>query len=334
METRILIDAIVRQTTLLIAQLATSTGIRAPLAHIADQVFLDLAREIEQQGVSRKIAADMFGLALRSYQRKVGRLRESATVAEKTLWQAILEFVQQRDSTTRMQVLAAFKRDDEQDVAAVLSDLVASGLLYSTGRGGHAAYGVTTASDQQAMLAERSGETLLHLVWLALATPGGLTRAELATRFPNEGPRLDEALARLVQDGRASRDDSAGEAHYATSNVLISESSEAGWEVAVLDHFNAVCTALASKLRSGGAASANGALVGGTTVSFDLCAEHPFEARVKGLLNRVRGETLALWREVAAHNAEQPVPEEQRERIIFYLGQNYVPCDGTSEVLP
>ena len=64
-ETRHLIDAIVQQTTLLIAQLATSAGIRAPLAHIADQVFLDLANEIEQQGVSRKVVADMFGLALR-----------------------------------------------------------------------------------------------------------------------------------------------------------------------------------------------------------------------------------------------------------------------------
>lgn len=331
METRILIDAIVRQTTLLIAQLATSAGIRAPLSHIADQVFLDLAREIELQGVSRKVAADMFGLALRSYQRKVGRLRESATVAEKTLWQAVFEFVKARESTTRLQVFAAFKRDDEEDVAAVLSDLVASGLLYCTGRGNHAAYGVTTAADQQALLAEQSGETLLHLVWLALATPGGLTRAHLALRFPGHEARLDQTLSRLLKDGRASRDESGVEARYTTSNVLISEDSEAGWEVAVLDHFNAVCTALASKLRSGGAASTHGALVGGTTLSFDLCAEHPFEARVKGLLSRVRSESLELWREVAAHNAQQPVPEERRERVIFYVGQNYVPCDGARE---
>ena len=59
METRIVIDAIVQQTTLLIAQLATSAGIRAPLAHLADQVFLDLGRELEQQGLSRKVVADM-----------------------------------------------------------------------------------------------------------------------------------------------------------------------------------------------------------------------------------------------------------------------------------
>jgi hypothetical protein len=63
MNAKLLIDAIVQQTTVLIAQLSTAAGIRSPLAHIADQVFLDLAREIEQQGVSRKVVADMFGPA-------------------------------------------------------------------------------------------------------------------------------------------------------------------------------------------------------------------------------------------------------------------------------
>jgi len=48
-----LIDAIVQQTTVLIAQLSTAAGLRSPLAHVADQVFLSLAQEIERQGVSR-----------------------------------------------------------------------------------------------------------------------------------------------------------------------------------------------------------------------------------------------------------------------------------------
>ena len=56
-------DDIVRQITVLIAQLATAAGTRAPLARIADQVFVDLANELEAQGVRRKVAADMFTLA-------------------------------------------------------------------------------------------------------------------------------------------------------------------------------------------------------------------------------------------------------------------------------
>jgi hypothetical protein len=81
MNVKLLIDAIVRQTMVLIAQLATSGGARAPLAHVAGQVFLELVRELEAQGVSRKIGADMFGLGLRSYQRKINRLAESSTFA-------------------------------------------------------------------------------------------------------------------------------------------------------------------------------------------------------------------------------------------------------------
>ena len=93
MRTQVLIDAVVRQTTVLIAQLATSGGVRAPLAHLASQVFLELARELEDQGVSRKVSADMFGLALRSYQRKTQRLRESATMRGRSLWESVFDFL-------------------------------------------------------------------------------------------------------------------------------------------------------------------------------------------------------------------------------------------------
>jgi hypothetical protein len=81
MNVRLLIDGIVHQTTVLLAQLSTAAGVRAPLAHVADQVFLDLSREIESQGIGRKVVADMFGMALRAYQKKVQRLDESATAA-------------------------------------------------------------------------------------------------------------------------------------------------------------------------------------------------------------------------------------------------------------
>jgi hypothetical protein len=56
MNVQLLIDSVVRQTTVLIAELATSGGLRAPLAHVADQVSLDLASELERQGVSRKVS--------------------------------------------------------------------------------------------------------------------------------------------------------------------------------------------------------------------------------------------------------------------------------------
>src|SRR5690242_18209427 len=100
MNTRLLIDAIVRQTMVLIAQVATSGGLRAPLAHVATQAFLDLARELESQGVSKKISADMFGMALRTYQRRTQRLMQSRTEHGRSLWEAVHEFVEQNSVVT------------------------------------------------------------------------------------------------------------------------------------------------------------------------------------------------------------------------------------------
>jgi hypothetical protein len=111
MDTKLLVDGIVRQTTLLIAQLSTAAGIRAPLAHLADNVFLSLAREIEAQGVGRKVVADMFGLALRTYQKKMQRLTESVSAPERTLWQAVLDTISEQGSISRAKLLQRFARD-------------------------------------------------------------------------------------------------------------------------------------------------------------------------------------------------------------------------------
>src|SRR5258706_10994919 len=117
MNVQLLIDAIVRQTTILVAELATAGGARAPLAHVANQVFTDLAAELDRQGVSRKVSADMFGIALRSYQRKVARLRESSTVRGQSLWEAIYDFLTRRGVATRAEVLKHFNQDAEDLVS-------------------------------------------------------------------------------------------------------------------------------------------------------------------------------------------------------------------------
>jgi hypothetical protein len=128
MNAQILIDAVVRQTMVLIAQLSTADGVRSPLSHVADEVFIGLVRELESQGVGKKVIADMFGLALRSYQQKVQRLSESATRRGITLWSAIHSYLGEQASATREEVLAHFKHDEELKVRGILSDLVESGL--------------------------------------------------------------------------------------------------------------------------------------------------------------------------------------------------------------
>jgi hypothetical protein len=171
MNPRHLIDAIVQQTTILVAQLSTSAGLRSPLAHVVDEVFLSLAQEIERQGVSRKAVADMFGLALRSYQRKVQRLEESGSIRWRTLWEAVLDHVSDHAPITRQAVLERFRSDDGPGIAAVLTDLVASGFLYSSGRGDATVFGVTSEADRMALTIEDTTEGLAVLLFGQSITP-------------------------------------------------------------------------------------------------------------------------------------------------------------------
>ncbi|HEX6243395.1 MAG TPA: hypothetical protein VFZ61_20925, partial [Polyangiales bacterium] len=272
----------------------------------------------------RAVAADMFGLALRTYQRKVNRLRAGVTNSEKTLWQAVLDQVRACETCTRSQILQAFSRDEEEDLVSVLGDLVSCGLLYAAGRGRNAVYGVTTLKDQELLLRDRALDTLTHLVWLAVAEPPGQTLGQLKARFPDHAAQLPEALECLVRDGRARCHEDASEPRYETTQVLIPVGSEAGWESAVFDHYRAMCGALVNKLRLGGASIADQELIGGTTSSFDVYPGHPLEAEIKGLLARVRAEVGEIWQRAAAYNATHPPPEDKVEKIIFYAGQNFI----------
>src|ERR1043165_9504067 len=129
MNAQLLIDAIVRQTTVLIAQLATTGGLRAPVAHLANQVFLDLSRELDAQGVSRKVSADMFGMALRAYLRKIHRLSERSTDQGRSLCEAVDHSLRTRGFVARAEVIKPFGKDDESLVRGVLHDLTESGLV-------------------------------------------------------------------------------------------------------------------------------------------------------------------------------------------------------------
>ena len=333
MNSRLLIDAIVQQTTVLIAQLSTAAGIRAPLAHIADQVFLELSREIERQGVSRKVAADMFGLALRGYQKRVQRLSESASVRDRTLWEAIYDFVSSEERVSRKRIGERFARDSAEHVAAVLNDLVSSGLIFATGRGRSAFYRVVSASDQRAAEAEEGLEGLANLALMAVYRRRARSLAELREVINAPDAVLRAAVDQLIADGRLARDeDGAGDdAELRAGTVRIAVGAEHGWEAAVFDHFRAVATAIGNKVQRG-PRSQERDVVGGATLSFDVYEGHPHREEVYGLLARVRADVNALWNKVVAFNQGHPIAEDEVTKVSFYFGQNVERLDSDKEL--
>lgn len=320
-DSKLLIDAIVHQTTVLIAQLSTAAGIRAPLAHVADQVFLELSREIEAQGVSRKVAADMFGLAIRTYQKKVQRLTESVTARERTLWEAVLDYLNEGGAASRREVLEHFHRDDPVVVGSVLSDLVSSGLVYRTGAADSAVFGVTKKPDLDRTLRERRRAELPPILWVWIFRSGGLNLKALRDQFPGDDQALTEALAQLEADGQVQADGEGENTIYRANTFLVPVGSERGWEAAVFDHFQAVAQAIACKVQQGVARSMPDDVVGGATLTFDIGPHHPNRQEVLGLLKRVRGEVNELWSRVQDHNEEHPIADGERTGVSFYFGQ-------------
>jgi hypothetical protein len=327
MDVPLLVDGIVRQTMVLIAQVSTASGQRAPLSQVADRVFLDLVRELERQQVGKKIIADMFGLALRSYQQKVQRLGESATDRGQTLWSAVFGYIRDTGVVSKAQVLRRFARDDDGSVRGILTDLVESGLAYQSGRGDAALFRATDAEDWTHATGNEDARTLV--AWLLVYRQAPMTLDEVAQELRVEPGEAERLLDPLVKDGRVTVTEHAGVRTYSTESCVIPLGSASGFEAAILDHFRAVAAALAAKIRQGLRRSAAGDTTGGSTFTFEIAKGHTLEAEVVGSLARTRGELIDLWNRVRDENERRP-NGDSGYRVTVYAGQ-FVERETSSE---
>lgn len=327
MNVNLLIDNVVRQTTVLVAQLATAAGRRAPLSRVASQVFGELVSELKSQGLGNEIIADMFGLTLRTYHDRVRRAAESRTDRGQSLWEAVLRYARTQPVVARGELLRRFRADDEASVRGVLSDLVDGGLLFRSGRGDLTTYRAATDEEARAVLADDGEASEATMIWVALHQAGPASVEELARRLSLSPEQTRAQLERLVLEGRAQSEE--GGTRFRSDHCVIPHGDEIGWEAAVFDHFQAVVTAIAGKLTRGATRSRANESVGGSTYHFDLYPGHPREAEVLGLLEAARARASALR---AQMEGDEPVAESAGGyRVVFYLGQNVIgaePAEG------
>ncbi len=323
MNVQLLIDAVVRQTMVLIAQLATSGGLRAPLAHVAGQAFLGLARELEGQGVSKKVSADMFGMALRTYQRRTQRLSLSRTDRGRSLWEAVLEFVERGQMVTREQVLSRFRHDDEASVRGVLRDLTESSVVFASGTGRSAVYRMASPEELRTLKRTTDRASLEALVWSVVYREGALSEAELVTRTGLSGGEVADVLEALVTAGRVERvadeDADCTEPRYRSRELVLGVGEAHGWEASVLDHFATLVQTITRKLALDQRAALDDE-VGGSTYHLDLWRGHPYEDEVLGELRRFRERMTELRARLDGYNAAHGQPPYPL-RVHAYYGQ-------------
>jgi hypothetical protein len=284
-------------------------------------LFADLVRELREQGLGNKVIADMFGMALRTYRRRVARLSASRTEHGHSLWEAVLRHVQQHGPVSRADVLQRFAREDDEVLRSVLADLVESGLVQRRGSDDGALLETGTAAPSAGGTGDAA--MLESLVLVALHRAGPLAVKDIAEIVPASATDLETALAQLVRSGVVMLEQRGEQRRYRCESCVIGFGDEAGWEAAVFDHYQAMVVALVTKLRGGGLRADLKDRVGGSTFVFDLWAGHPMESQVLDYLRTMREHGMALRKELERQTAASPMPADAEAlRVIAYVGQS------------
>ncbi|MDH5676512.1 MAG: winged helix DNA-binding domain-containing protein [Myxococcales bacterium] len=321
-----LVDAIVRQTVILIATLATGAGQRPSLSHLADQVFSELARELKQQGLSTKVVADMFGMALRTYQTRVAQLSVSRSDASRSLWEAVYAHIQTRSPLLRADLHSRFAAEDAAMLRGVIRDLVESGLVEQSGRADATRY---TAVAADALLGGQQPAAFERMLLVAAHRHGPATVEELAAQTgASDRARVAAALESLVEQALVNLEPHSEPERYSCERCVIPFGDEQGWEAAVFDHYQAMVAALVTKLRGGNRRADLKDHIGGSTFVFDLHESHPMAGEALGFLEETRARGHELRERIESFDASNPAPSDARPlRVIAYVGQTVAELD-------
>ena len=91
-------------------------------------------------------------------------------------------------------------------------------------------------------------------------------------------------------------------AEYECTHYDVPIGTSEGWEAAVLDHFQAVVTAICVKLRLGTSRSSASDAVGGSTYTLDVWPGHPLDAEARETLKRLRASLVELRERIDTTN--------------------------------
>jgi hypothetical protein len=322
MNIAVLIDAVVRQTSALVAQLAMAGG-RPSLAHTSNQVFMDVVRELKQHGVGNKVIADMFGMPLRTYHDRVRRLEQKARYGGCSLWEAVLDYIHKQDTVPQAEILLRFRKEDALTLRGIIKDMVDGGYVTRSGRGSSVVLKYVSNAPQATEVGDQINDEerrVANLVWVVVNRLGECTPTQIFEQVPSHEATVHRALELLVREGKLQRVSGGPGERYLTAGCHIALRDPLGWEAAMFDHYQAVVSAMRGKL----AAESTGTTAhgGGSTYTYIVSKDHPLRAEVEGFLQEVRWRAEMLRQRVAAFNQQHPEMIERPLRITTYVGQS------------
>lgn len=269
----------------------------------------------------------MFGMALRTYRRRVQRLSESRTVVGRSLWEAVYDFIAGRRIVTQVEVLGRFRQDDQDMLRGLLQDLVDGGLVFRAGRGPSATYRAASPADLSYAINDGEATDAVDALLLAIIfRKGPVDRETLAGLVNLRPPDLAASLDRLVASSRLVEENEGVRSRLRVPSLIASAEAPIGWEAAVIDHFQAVVATICQKLDTRSTEPVPDDQVGGSTYTLEVWPGHPLEAEARGQLRRFRESLSDLRRRIEEHNSTAS-PPATGTRVVVYGGQHVIEQD-------
>lgn len=121
------IRALAYQTGRTVVHTALRGGMRQSVGWAVDAMWSGMVDCFEEAGVSQKVAADMMGLTLRTYQRRIDSLSD-VSQGGRTYWMVIYARLQQQ-AASRDTILGWFDRGLKRQIVSVLLDMKETGWV-------------------------------------------------------------------------------------------------------------------------------------------------------------------------------------------------------------
>lgn len=330
MDRALLIDALVRRTADLVADLAIEGATNHSLGHINDLFFQAMdARLRSTHGKPQRVIADIFRLPLRTLQHRLQTAADNLTVRDRTVWRAIYGHIQAQGPLDRSAIECRFVGERPHLIRSILNNMVSAGVVFAAGRGAKTLYQV---NQRVRFASDDSVEADARLVWVATYNRPDASLVELAADLGVDGSplqrrRLERALDWLLAQGAlTARVDESGTTRYRGGDFVMpryaapvadAQAAQSWMHAALYDHFSVVVDAMCAKLRHDREGTRPPAPTGGATYRFDLLSDDETAAAVTALLERMRRECTDLRETVDARSGDTA----STGRVIFYFGQ-------------
>lgn len=126
---RELARATLRLSAQVIARVATHNGQRQSLGWVQDAFVLELVDALEEQGVPRRVTADMLGMSRRTLQRRIQAVRSGAEAHGLTSWSRVHRLVSEAGPITMVDLVDRVPGVPADVVASLVHDMLRTGWL-------------------------------------------------------------------------------------------------------------------------------------------------------------------------------------------------------------